>query len=48
LDNIILSPHRAASPFDDLQRCDEVIDNITKFANDDYDLINIVDLDKEY
>jgi len=25
-----------------------VIENITKFANDDYDLINIVDLDKEY
>ncbi|MDP8204535.1 MAG: NAD(P)-dependent oxidoreductase [Candidatus Tenebribacter mawsonii] len=48
LDNIVLSPHRSASPFDDLQRWDEVIENITRFANDDNDPINIVDLDKEY
>ncbi len=48
LDNIILSPHRAASPFDDLHRWDIVIENITKYAKAENNLINIVDLDKEY
>lgn len=48
LDNIILSPHRAASPFDDLMRWDEVIENITRFAKGENDFINIVDLMKEY
>lgn len=48
LDNIILSPHRAASPFDDLMRWDEVIENITRFSTGENKLINVVDLDKEY
>ena len=48
LDNIILSPHRAASPFDDLKRWDEVIENISRYAECDTKFINVVDLDKEY
>ena len=48
LDNVVLSPHRAASPFDDLKRWDEVIENIKRFARGENDFINVVDLDKEY
>jgi phosphoglycerate dehydrogenase-like enzyme len=48
LDNIILSPHRAASPFDDLNRWGEVIDNITRFAQERTDFINVVDLKRGY
>jgi phosphoglycerate dehydrogenase-like enzyme len=48
LHNIVLSPHRAASPFNDLQRWDEVIDNIARYANGSRDLMNVVDLQKEY
>ncbi len=48
LENIVFSPHRAASPFDDLQRWDEVIENITRYANVENEYINIVDLEKEY
>ena len=48
LDNIILSPHRAASPFDDLKRWDEVIENISRYAEGETKFINVVDLDKEY
>lgn len=48
LDNIILSPHRAASPFDDLKRWDEVIENIKRFAEGKKDFLNIVDLEKGY
>jgi len=48
LDNLILSPHRAASPFDDLSRWDEVIENITRFAKGRKDFLNIVDLEREY
>jgi len=47
-DNFILSPHRAASPFSDLKRWDEVIDNISRFASNADRFINVVDLDKEY
>ena len=31
LDNIVLSPHRAASPFDNLERWDDVIENLKKY-----------------
>ena len=48
LDNIILSPHRAYSPFSDLLRWDEVVENITRMAKGNKNLINIVNLDEEY
>jgi phosphoglycerate dehydrogenase-like enzyme len=48
LDNILLSPHHAASPFDDLDRWDEVIENITRFAKGRKDFINIVDVERGY
>ncbi|MBN8571608.1 MAG: hypothetical protein J0M18_18440 [Ignavibacteria bacterium] len=48
LDNVILSPHRAASPFDDLKRWDEVIENISRFAKGKKDFINTVDITKGY
>jgi len=48
LDNVVLSPHRAASPFDDLSRWNEVIENITRYAKGSKDLLNIVDLEQEY
>ncbi|MFX1314220.1 MAG: NAD(P)-dependent oxidoreductase [Promethearchaeota archaeon] len=48
LDNIVLSPHRGYSPFNDLLRWDEVIENITRMAKGRDDFINIVDLDNEY
>lgn len=48
LDNIILSPHRAASPFDDLKRWDEVIENISRFARGEKNFLNIVNIDRGY
>lgn len=48
LENVILSPHRAASPFSDLKRWDEVIENITRFSVGNFDFKNIVNLDLEY
>lgn len=48
LSNIILSPHRAASPFDDLSRWDEVFENIKRAAKGRKDFLNIVDLNEEY
>jgi phosphoglycerate dehydrogenase-like enzyme len=48
LDNIVLSPHRAASPFDDLERWDEVIENIKRFCMGRNDYLNVVDLEREY
>lgn len=48
LDNIILSPHRAASPFDDLKRWDEVIENISRFTKGEKDFLNVVDIEKGY
>ena len=48
LDNIVLSPHRAASPFDDLKRWNEVIENLKKIAHNQTDFLNIVDLKAEY
>lgn len=48
LDNILMSPHRAASPFDDLGRWDEVIENIKRFTKGSNDLMNVVDLKREY
>ncbi|MFW9981371.1 MAG: NAD(P)-dependent oxidoreductase, partial [Candidatus Thorarchaeota archaeon] len=48
LDNVVLSPHRGASPMDDLRRWDEVIENIAKFAEGNQDFINVVDLERGY
>ena len=48
LDNVVLSPHRGASPMDDLKRWDEVIENITRFAEGREDFINVVDLEQGY
>ena len=48
LDNIVLSPHRAASPFKDLKRWDEVIENISRFSQGNKELLNVVDLVLEY
>jgi phosphoglycerate dehydrogenase-like enzyme len=48
LDNIILSPHRGYSPFNDLLRWNEVIENITLMAYGNEDYINVVNLEEEY
>jgi phosphoglycerate dehydrogenase-like enzyme len=48
LENVVLSPHRGASPFDDLKRWDEVIENIRRFSAGRRDFLNIVDLKREY
>ncbi|MBD3168182.1 MAG: hypothetical protein GF307_01780 [candidate division Zixibacteria bacterium] len=48
LDNIILSPHRAASPFSDLKRWDEVIENIGRFADGRDNFLNVVNLTAGY
>ncbi|MFX0063407.1 MAG: NAD(P)-dependent oxidoreductase [Candidatus Hermodarchaeota archaeon] len=48
LDNIVLSPHRGASPMNDLLRWNEVIENIQRFATGKRSFLNIVNLDNEY
>ncbi|MEP0815134.1 MAG: hypothetical protein HRF49_10800 [bacterium] len=48
LKNVVLSPHRAASPLADLRRWDEVIENIRRFAAGRTDLLNIVNLERGY
>ena len=48
LDNIILSPHRAYSPADDLERWDEIIENIRRFAKGRKDYLSVVDLKRGY
>jgi len=48
LDNVVLSPHRGASPMNDLKRWDEVIENITRMAEGRNNFINIVNLHDEY
>lgn len=48
LDNIILSPHRGYSPFSDLLRWNEVIENLRRVSKGDHDLINLVNLELEY
>ncbi len=48
LDNIVLSPHRAASPFDDLRRWDEVIENITRFVKSEIKFLNEVSIKEGY
>jgi len=48
LNNILLSPHRAGSPFGDLSRWDENIHNVKTLAEGRTDFINVVDLEEEY
>ena len=48
LSNIVLSPHRAASPFSDLKRWNEVIENIRNFNMGKKGFLNMVDLNREY
>ena len=48
LDNIILSPHRGYSPFIDLLRWDEVIENLSRLSKNRNDFINQVNLAEEY
>jgi len=48
LENVVLSPHRGASPMDDLKRWDEVIENLQRFSESNDDFINVVDLDRGY
>lgn len=48
LENVILSPHRAASPMDDLSRWTEVIENLRKFSEGNKDYSNVVDLQAGY
>jgi len=48
LDNIVLSPHRGYSPFNDLLRWNEVVENITRIARGSENLINVVNLEQEY
>jgi phosphoglycerate dehydrogenase-like enzyme len=47
LNNVVLSPHRAASPLNGLKRWDEVIENISRFTRGEEPL-NIVDLERGY
>ncbi|MFW9968173.1 MAG: NAD(P)-dependent oxidoreductase [Candidatus Thorarchaeota archaeon] len=48
LDNVVLSPHRAASPFSDLERWHEVVENIRRFSAGRTDFLNMVDLERGY
>ncbi|NHJ47416.1 MAG: hypothetical protein FK733_06495 [Asgard group archaeon] len=48
LDNVILSPHRGASPMNDLKRWDEVIENISRFVRGESNFLNVVNLENEY
>jgi len=41
-------PHRAASPFRDLKRWDEVIENIWRLASKRTDFLNVVDVNAGY
>ncbi|MFX0174241.1 MAG: NAD(P)-dependent oxidoreductase [Candidatus Hodarchaeota archaeon] len=48
LDNLLLSPHRGASPLGDLERWNEVIENILRFNRGERTFVNVVDLEREY
>lgn len=48
LDNVVLSPHRAASPLDDLGRWDEVVENIRRVEAGRSDFLNMVDTARGY
>jgi phosphoglycerate dehydrogenase-like enzyme len=48
LDNVVMSPHRCASPFDDLERWDEVVRNIKRVHAGEKELENLVDIEAGY
>ena len=48
LENVILSPHRGASPMSDLKRWDEQIKNIIRFVKGKKEFLNEVNLDEGY
>jgi phosphoglycerate dehydrogenase-like enzyme len=48
LENVVLSPHRGASPMNDLERWDEQIENISRYARGEKIFLNMVNLDEEY
>ncbi len=48
LDNVVLSPHRAASPFADLSRWEDVVENLNQIAENRVPFKNVVDLDLGY
>ena len=48
LENVVLSPHRGASPMDNLERWDDVIYNIKILAENKKDFKNIISLELEY
>ena len=48
LGNTIISPHRAASPFDDLDRWDDVIENLSRLAQGKRKFLNEVDVKEGY
>lgn len=48
LNNVVLSPHRAASPMNDLKRWDEVIENIRRVSFNEKPFLNEVNLEEEY
>jgi phosphoglycerate dehydrogenase-like enzyme len=47
LQNVVLSPHRAASPFAALERWSDVLDNLRRYAAGDA-LLNVIDLSRGY
>ncbi len=48
LDNIVLSPHRADSPFQELTRWNDIIQNIETFITQKGNFVNQVDMKKGY
>jgi phosphoglycerate dehydrogenase-like enzyme len=48
LDNIVLSPHRSASPYDSLDKWTTNIENIRRAAKGRADFINVVDVGRGY
>ncbi len=48
LENIVLSPHRAASPMNDLQRWNDVIFNINEALKPSPNFTNIIDFEMGY
>jgi phosphoglycerate dehydrogenase-like enzyme len=48
LSNIVLSPHRADSPFYELSRWEDILDNVRKYVNGDKNYSNIVDINQGY
>ena len=48
LDNVVLSPHRGASPKMDLRRWDDVLENICRFTTGKTNFLNIINIDEGY